>query len=583
MARQDRPSDQLYIRSRKGIWGRFAKLFIRCRLPWLWLALYVFLEFGTLNLGLSETDYTAQLFAGDTSAGLVFRLVAVLIINALASHMTVFVRELVSARSTRSMRTVLFDKVLHLPMTYFQDENPRDAVYRIVQNAKVIDNTLIFFVVPIVMALYKSANIFVRIFRYDWRLSAILIAFIPLQLLMAFLFGRINYAVNERETAIRSRLTERLAELVTNIPLAKAFAREDREEAVGADLTERLYKVSIRGSWLDQLKDLTQTGINLVQAVIMVLVGTALLRNGEINTRGWVTLYLFSSLFTGAIYELIMYWNNVKTIQGSAEKVADIMEAPSENEGGDPCPALSGDIVLSEVAFSYHEEAPVLTGVSCTFPDNAVTALLGASGSGKTTLVNLLLRLYEPEGGAITAGGSDISRFALAEYRKHFAMVSQNAMFFTGTVRENVCYGQTDVAGERLEKALRGAGAWEFVQALPQGVDTELTEYGQNLSGGQRQRLAVARALLSDAHYLILDEPVAAMDAIATAELVEILRKAAEGRCLIVIAHTKAVLPLCSRAVILSEGRVEAEGSLDEVQKASAFMQAFAGEEAVHE
>ena len=225
----------------------------------------------------------------------------------------------------------------------------------------------------------------------------------------------------------------------------------------------------------------------------------------------------------------------------------------------------------------------MLTDVSCTFSDGEVTALLGESGSGKTTLVNLLLRLYELTAGTVSIGGKDVRDYALPEYRKHFAMVSQNAMFFTGTVRENVLYGQKDVSEERLQEALRDAGAWSFVKDLPQGTETELSEYGGNLSGGQRQRLAVARALLSDAHYLILDEPVAAMDAIATAELVEILKKTAAGRCLILIAHTKAVLPLCTRAVILADGRVQAEGSLEEVRKASAFMRAFTGEEAAHE
>lgn len=581
MDRNTKSADQIQIKERKGTWRRFVKLFPKCRLPWVWLAAYIVLELGVINVGVDSTDYTAQLFAGDTSAALLAKLVVTLIVNMLGSTLLIFVGHVTSARINRNMRGVLMGKVLRLPVSYFKGENPRDAVYRIVNNAVVIDSTVMIFLIPIGAALYKAATVFRRVFKYDWRLSAILAAFIPLNIFLAFLFGRINFSLAERDAHVQAKLTQRLAQLVTNIPLAKAFAREEKETENGAELTGRLYKLSIKSSWIDQLRDLSNSGSSLLQSLVIVLVGVLLLGSGAVTKKAWIAFFAFSSLFNGAVSELMMYWNNIKIIQGGADKVAEIMDAPEEELSGEPCADLRGGIELADVRFGYEEDQPVLKGVSCQFPDNTVTALLGASGCGKTTLINLLMRLYAPQGGTISVGGRSAGDYALEPYRDQFVMVSQSSMLFSGTIRENLLYGNGAVSAEEMTTALKKAGAYDFVMSLPEDLETRLEEYGGNLSGGQRQRLAMARALLSKAHYLILDEPAAAMDALAVAELMEILKEAAKGRCMIIIAHSKAVLPIAERVVVVENGVVTGQGETKEVQKTNRFLRALAGDEEV--
>lgn len=571
--------DRIELKEKKGVWLRFIKLFPKCRLPWVWIAIYIVLDLGIVNVGLNETEYTAQLFAGDTSAALLAKLVGTLVINLLGSSLLVFTSHVTSARINRNMRGVVLEKVMHLPMSYFKNENPRDAIYRITRNAVVVDSTIMVFIIPIATALYTSIAVFGRIFQYDLRLSIILLALIPVQIFVAFIFGRMNFFLSDRDATVSSNLTQKLAELVTNIPLAKAFAKEEKETAEGEEMVNRLYRLNITSSWLSQFKDLSETAIHLIESVLVVLVGTMLLGNGEISKRTWITFFMFSSLFSGAIGELMMYWNNIKVIQGRAAKVAEIMDFPVENLSGESCQSLRGDIKLENVRFAYDEDKPVLTGVSCQFPDNTVTALLGVSGCGKTTLVNLLTRLYDPQDGTITVEGNEIHKYALADYRNQFVMVSQNGMLFSGTIRENVCYGNGTVSEEKLADALKKAGAYDFVQTLPEGLDTRLEEYASNLSGGQRQRLTMARALLSDAHYLILDEPAAAMDALAVSELMTILKDIAKDRCMIIIAHSKAVLSIADRVVVVENGVVTAEGAAAEVQKTNSFLQAFAESE----
>lgn len=577
--RDDR--DRVELKQKKGTWRRFVKLFPKCRLPWVLLAIYLFLDVGLINLGVNETDYTAQLFAGDTSAKLVTTLIVYMVINLLGSSLLVFMRNVTSARITRNMRLVLLDKVFRLPMQYFQSEDPREAVNRIVNRAIVIESTIMLVLIPIFTAAYTAIAIFTRVFTYDWRLSAILLGFIPLKLLIAFLFGRINFSLSERDEKIQSGLIHRLAEMVTNIPLAKAFAKEDREAAKGEEFTGRLYKLNIKSSWLSQFKDISESAVSLLESIAIVAVGILLLGSDSITKRGWISFFLFSSTFSGAITEFMMYWNNLKTIQGGADKVAEIMDAPEESHTGEPCEALSGDIQVEHVCFGYTDETTTLRDISCSFPDGTVTALLGVSGSGKTTLTHLLTRMYPAKEGQITVGGKPITNYALDDYCKHFVVVSQNSLLFSGTLRENICYGNPDVSEKRLVEALKQAQAYDFVMAMPQGLDSRLEEYGNNLSGGQRQRLGIARALLSDAHYLILDEPVASMDAIATAELMDILRTVVKDRCAILIGHTEAILSLADRVIILNNGQVEAEGAVADVACTNRFLQVLMGREAI--
>lgn len=569
--------DKIVIHQKKNTWKRFVKLLAKCSLPWVWLAVYILLEIGVVDLGVSETDTMAQLFAGDTSPALLTKLVVILIVNLLGAYLLVFTRQITSARINRNMRTIVMNKVLRLPMRFFKDEEPREAIYRITNNATVVDNTIMVFLMPVFMAGYKSVRIFFKTFSYDWRLSAILLAFVPVQIFCAFLFGRINFSLNQQDSKLMSKLIQRLSEMVTNIPLAKAFAKEDKEAKKGEELSGRLYDLGIRSGWIDQVQNLSGSMVTLIQTVLIVVTGLILLRDSGISRRAWTTFFLFSGTFSGAIDELMMYWNNVKIIQGGAERLAEIMDAPEEAVSGEKCETLQGDLALENVSFRYDEEKKVLDGLSCTFADNQVTALLGISGCGKTTITYLLTRLYQPDQGTVTASGRDISQYDLDDYRRQFAIVSQNGMLFSGTIRENVCYGCGEVTGEQLTDALKRSGAYDFVQALPQGVDSRLEEYGGNLSGGQRQRLCMARALLSSAHYLILDEPVASMDAIATAQLLDILKEAGKDRCVIIIAHTDAVLSLSDRVVVVENGKASAQGTVDEVCKVNAFLREMMG------
>lgn len=568
--------DKINLKHEKGVWMKFIKMCLKSRLPWIWILLYLIVDIGVINIGISETELTAELFAGNVSSQLVTSLIIVIIINTLGSSVSVMIHQLTEARFNRNARQVAVEKVMKLPMSFFNEDNPREAILRIVTNTKAVGNTFVLFILPGITGLYSLFAVVRKIYYYDIRLTLILIVFIPIVLFISYLSGRINYSLNNTDKKIMSILTEQLSELVINIPLAKAFAKEKYEEKRGGELSDRYYKLNIKSSWLGQVFDMSFSLLDLIQNLCIIFAGLFLLKNEQIEMKSWIAFFLFSGVFTTKITELRMVWNNVKTIQGGAERMAEILDAPNEENLGTNTNNFNGSIEVKDLSFGYVENKPVLKGINCTFEKGKATALIGVSGCGKSTLVNLINRIYKPECGEISIDGINIQDYELNHFRKQFSFISQDIMLFSGTIRENLCYGQTRTySDEELFEVLKKVHAYDFVMKLENKLDEKLSEYGDNLSGGQRQRLALARVLLDDAPYMILDEAFANMDAISTMEVLDVLKENVKDKTMIVIAHSSKILELVSDVIVIENGVVSACGSIEEVKNTSQFMKDF--------
>lgn len=572
--KENEVNDRINLKQRKGTWKRFIKLLFRCHIPILLIIVYIATDLLLVNVGISETDYTSQLFAGDVSTGLIFKLVFIMAANLLISNVSIFIRQIATARTDRNARRSVWNKLLHIPMSYFKDEDPQEAVTRIVNNMTCVSSTLIFVLIPLVSALYGTVMSLLKIASYDYRLSLILLLALPFSILMAFLTGRLKYSSSKAYTNVIAKLTERLSELITNIPLAKAFAKEDKEEKRGKDMIGRLYKVNIKTGWIDCVTELSFTLLGLIETVVMVLIGALLLRNQEINKRAWISFFMFSSVVTGYVDQLVTMWHNSKNIQGIIDRSADIMSQPDEADGKTDAKDMHGDIVVDNLTFSYDGETKVFSGFSAAFEAGKVTALLGLSGCGKTTLTNLIGRFYTPDEGVISIGGRPVEEYTLESYRKRFAYVSQKIMLFSGTVKENLTFGiEKEYDDGQLTNILKSAGLKELFDK--DGLNTEIGEQGCRLSGGQRQKLALARMMLTDADYIILDEATASMDTVAVARQKELFESLFKDKTVIIIAHSNALMSLADKVVVIEDGRAAIEASVPEAMSHNKFFADF--------
>jgi ABC-type multidrug transport system fused ATPase/permease subunit len=221
--------------------------------------------------------------------------------------------------------------------------------------------------------------------------------------------------------------------------------------------------------------------------------------------------------------------------------------------------------VFDHVAFAYDKGKPVLKDVCLEIAPGQTVALVGPSGAGKTTIANLFMRFYDPIEGQIRLNGVDLRSLTLKSLRQNMALVLQEPVLFSSTIRENIAYGCPEATSERIEAAAQDAGAHDFIQALPQGYETQIGERGVSLSGGQRQRLSIARAFLKDAPILILDEPTSALDSATEQQVLEALKRLMKDRTTLIIAHRLSTVRHADQIVVVQDGKIAEAGSHEQL------------------
>jgi ABC-type multidrug transport system fused ATPase/permease subunit len=241
----------------------------------------------------------------------------------------------------------------------------------------------------------------------------------------------------------------------------------------------------------------------------------------------------------------------------------EVKEAPDAIE----IPRAAGRVTFENVHFAYQGRVETLKDVSFTVEAGQRVAIVGPTGAGKTTLISLLIRFYDPASGRITIDGRDIRQLKLASLREQIAVVLQEPLLFTGTIAENIRYGNLSASTDEIIAAAKAANAHEFIEKLPQGYDTELGERGSQLSGGERQRISVARAFVKNAPILILDEPTSSIDSKTEAVILEALERLMEGRTTFMIAHRLSTLRRADKILVLERGRLVEQGAPEELLK----------------
>jgi len=296
--------------------------------------------------------------------------------------------------------------------------------------------------------------------------------------------------------------------------------------------------------------------------------GGYLVINGHAEVGVLAAFLLYLRRFFEPMQDLSMFYNSLQSASAALEKLAGVMaEAPSVPEPTDPVPlpATRGALRFEHTTFGYRTDRAVLPDLNLEIPAGQTVALVGATGAGKSTIAKLVCRFYDPTGGVVRLDGVDLRRISDDDLRRAVVMVAQENFLFTGTVADNIRFGRPDATDQQVHSAAAAIGADTFIEALPDGYDTDVRKRGGRLSAGQRQLIAFARAFLADPQVLILDEATSSLDIPSERLVQRALRTILKERTAIVIAHRLSTVEIADRVLVLDNGRVVEEGSPHEL------------------
>jgi ATP-binding cassette subfamily B protein len=357
-------------------------------------------------------------------------------------------------------------------------------------------------------------------------------------------------------------------ENIVGVHVVKSFAQEAAEQLKFERRSEEVFALSVKANRQRAFYVPMLSFLPLLSQAAILLVGGRMVANGTLSVGSFVRFNLYLAMLVMPLRALGMWIGQAQRATASGERIFQVIDEPEEigdEPGAGELPPGPGRVTFDKITFGYDPDRPVLRAIDLELEPGKIVALIGHTGSGKTTLASLVPRFYDVQAGSVSIDGIDVRTVTLASLRREIGVIAQDPFLFSATVRENISFGRPEATDEEIERAARLAQAHEFVEALPEGYDTVIGERGITLSGGQRQRVAIARALVVDPRVLILDDATASVDASTEARIRDGLREAMRGRTTIIIAHRLSTIALADEVVVLTDGRVTARGTHDDL------------------
>ena len=500
---------------------------------------------------------------------LVWVILALLIPLGVFGWLDTLVTHVMSFRLLHELRLRLYERFRELAPAYLLQRRSGDVARASIADVELLEVFTSHIVPPLVAAFVVPAVVLIALAMIDGWLALVVLPF-------ALAVASVPTWLLDRAQAQGDELRGRLGELGANVVDVVQGTREVLAAGAGEVMVDRIRRQH-RGILSASVAHGRRSGIEqaatdalVALAVIATLVtAAALVRAGAVPAARFPVAIV---LAVGAFAPLIgvsSAFREVGQVAAAAERVNELMrERPTVVDVVDEPPVgpIEPRIVFDDVTFAYASDLPdALRRVSFSVAPGETVALAGHSGAGKTTATNLLLRLWDVDGGALTVGGHDVKAFPQRDLRALMAVVPQDVFLFHASVRENIRLGRTDATDDEVELAAARAQALEFIEALPMGWETILGERGATLSGGQRQRIAIARALLRDAPILVMDEAVSNLDAESERAMHAALVEVAHGRSTLLIAHRPSTIRLADRVVVLEGGRAVQDGPYDDL------------------
>lgn len=478
-----------------------------------------------------------------------------------------------SQRTVYIMRNDLFKKISHLPIKYTDTHKHGDIMSRMTNDVENVSNAVSQSIASLISSVLTLVGAFAMMIYYSWIMALIACVTIPVTVILSAKLAKFMRKYFVRQQTILGKMNGQIEEMVTSYKTVVAYGKEEEAVESFSVNSEEMKKCSIKAKVWGSVMGPCMNFLGNLQYVLIAVSGGFFILHPVSFIRALTigniqSMLQYSKKFTRPVNEIANQYSSILTALAGAERIFEIMDSADEIDGGENAIKPSdvrGNIEFENIRFSYEKGESVLRDLNLSVKAGEKVAIVGATGSGKTTIVNLLTRFYELDGGRITVDGIDITDIPKASLRSSIAIVLQDTVLFSDSIRANIKYGRLGASDEDMKRAAALARADIFIDRLPEGYDTVLAEAGENLSQGQRQLLAIARAVLADPKILILDEATSNVDTRTEMHIQQAMIELMKNRTSLIIAHRLSTIRDADKIVVLKDGKISEWGAHEEL------------------
>ncbi len=480
----------------------------------------------------------------------------------------IYLAGVLGERIRYDMRRSLFDHLQKLSLSYFDRTPVGWIISRVTSDTDRVAELVTWGLLDVTWGILNILTAMIFMVIINWRMALIVFAFLPVIVISALEFRKRILAEFRLVRKINSKITGAFNESVTGVRVTKALGREQENLREFGGLTSDMFKAGYRAAWLSALF------LPVVQLVSSFAIGAVVwfggleVLSGAMTIGGIQAFVSYIVFMLWPIQEMARVYAEMQRALASGERVFSLMDSVpeiSDKPGAFDPGNILGDIKFDRVSFHYKADSPILSDFSLSVERGETIALVGPTGGGKSTIVNLLARFYEPTGGVITIGGQDYTGFSLQAIHSRLGMVLQTPHLFSGTIRDNIRYGNLEADQAQVEQAARIAGAHDFVAEMNDGYEAEVGEGGVLLSVGQKQLISLARAVLADPEIFIMDEATSSVDTLTESLIQRGIEAMMTDRTSFIIAHRLSTVKRADRILVIQEGEIAEMGTHEEL------------------
>ena len=507
-------------------------------------------------------------------ANLAVRMAIIVGITALAQWLLSLCNNRIAYETVRSLRNAAFAHIQRLPLSYLDAHSHGELVSRVIADADQFSEGLLMGFTQLFTGVITILGTLGFMFSLNWRIALVVVVVTPVSLFVAAFIAKRTYAMFKLQSETRGEQTALVEEMVGNQKVVQAFGRERAVLNRFDEINDRLSKASLRAIFFSSITNPSTRFVNgLVYAAVGVAGAFSAIAGG-ISVGGLSCFLSYANQYTKPFNEISGVVTELQNALACAARVFELIDTPREEPDAPDAQTLQdvrGDVSLENVRFSYDPTRPLIENLSVAAKSGQRIAIVGPTGCGKTTLINLLMRFYDVDGGAVRVDGRDIRRLTRKSLRTSYGMVLQETWLKAGTIRENITLGRPDAPEDEIIAAARASHADGFIRRLPNGYDTVVTEDGGMLSQGQKQLLCIARVMLCLPPMLILDEATSSIDTRTELKIQEAFARMMQGRTSFIVAHRLSTIREADVILVMKDGRIIEQGKHDALLEQGGF------------